>query len=139
MQKACEQLVRNLTDAAKDVRAETASAFWEATVAKVHPGVGFAPATAPLSAIGFFDGSETGGTSLRAYEMFHRRDKPCHESKNPEGIFERPLQALSSLKQEVDPLLHMEASAHLLKRKTIILGCTELRYKKLNRVHPLES
>ncbi len=62
MAKACQQLVQNLGDAAKDVKADTASDFWAAAVAKVHSGVGFAPATAQLSAIGFFDGSETGGT-----------------------------------------------------------------------------
>ena len=69
--------MKNLRDAAKDVKAETATGFWSAAVAKVHPGVGFAPATAQLSAIGFFDGSETGGI---AWEFLgHALMKGCCE------------------------------------------------------------
>ena len=61
MQKACQQLVKNLTEAAEGIEKDSASEFWTATIAKVHSGVGFAPATAQLTAIGFFDGTETGG------------------------------------------------------------------------------
>ena len=66
----------NLRDAAKDLEADTATKFWEAAVAKVHPGVGFAPATAQLSAIGFFDGSETGGIAQVLLNMSFQEDEP---------------------------------------------------------------
>lgn len=61
MQKACKQLIDNLSDVAEEIKEDDASKFWAATIAKVHSGVGFAPAMKQLTAVGFFDGTETGG------------------------------------------------------------------------------
>ena len=61
---ACKQLLHSLESAAEAGKdADTPQAFWKAVVAKVFDpnSVGLAPATVPLSARGFFDGSETGG------------------------------------------------------------------------------
>ena len=51
----------NLSEVSKGVKKDTAEEFWTALIAKVHGGVGFAPASKQLTAVGFFDGSETGG------------------------------------------------------------------------------
>lgn len=59
--KACQQLVRNLSEAAQGVKEHSASKFWEAVIGKVDGGIGYAPASAQLSAVGYFDGTETGG------------------------------------------------------------------------------
>ena len=64
---ACQQLLKWLQPAAAKVEgAESAEEFWKAVIGKAYDAssVGFAPATVPLTAQGFFDGKETGGLIL---------------------------------------------------------------------------
>lgn len=61
VQEACKQLVKSLSEAAKGVEADEAAAFWKAAVTKVHSQVGYVPAAAALSAVGFYDGTDREG------------------------------------------------------------------------------
>ena len=78
---ACKQLLQSLESAAEAGKdADTPQAFWKAVVAKVFDpnSVGLAPATVPLSARGFFDGSETGGQPPDLL-FFSRVASACHQ------------------------------------------------------------